>query len=119
MLWINGVRMPNPSEYIWSEQDLSSEASGRNLAGEMLKDVVSRKVKLEFTWPPLSPADASKLLTAATSKIYLQIKYADPKSGGYTTKTMYVGDRTAPLLKYDNTTGAQYWEGIAFNFIEK
>lgn len=111
--------MPMPSSYRWSEYDLSSEASGRNLAGEMLKDLVSRKDKIELEWPPLKPADAATLLTACSAAVYLSITYPSPKTGTEVTKTMYVGDRDGELLKYSLVEGVQYWDGIKFNFIEK
>lgn len=35
------------------------------------------------------------------------------------TKTMYVGDRTAPAYFYDEKAKEVKWQGLKMNFIEK
>lgn len=119
MITIGETTLPSPSSYKWSENDLSSDSSGRNLAGEMLKDLVAKKIKIELEWGPLTKNDASTVLTALASAVYLQVTYPDAKAGADVTKTMYVGDRDSDLLLYHNVNGVEYWTGIRANLIEK
>lgn len=119
MITIGETTLPAPSKFVWSENDLSSESSGRNLAGEMLKDLVAKKTRIELEWGPLSPADAATVLTALSSSVYLEVTYPDAKANENQTKTMYVGDRSSDLLQYKTIGGAQYWTGIKANLIEK
>ena len=119
MITIGSTVLPNPSKFSWAENDLSSDSSGRNLAGEMLKDLVAKKVKIELEWGPLTPTQASIVLTALSADVYLQVTYPDAKAGTNVTKTMYVGDRTSQLLTYKNVGGVEYWNGLAVNLIEK
>ncbi|NSA88904.1 hypothetical protein DZC18_003484 [Clostridium beijerinckii] len=35
------------------------------------------------------------------------------------TKTMYVGDRTAPAYLFDEDSQEMRWKGLKMNFIEK
>ena len=119
MIKIGEVVLPNPAKMTWSEFDLSSEASGRNLEGAMLKDLVARKVKIELEWGLLTPAQATKVLTNVKTALYMQVTYPDPLTGAPTVKTMYAGDRNGELRLYTDDSGAEYWDGIKANFIEK
>lgn len=116
ILTVNSVALPNPSDFTVGISDLSSEESGRTLDGTMIKDVVARKNQLSVKWNTLSWSDTSLILSMVESSINLSVTYPDPKLGTYTTKTFYVGDRTAPAVKLVN--GQEYWQGISFDFIE-
>lgn len=117
ILRIEGIAMPDPMELTVNSFDLSSSESGRTLAGKMNKDIIARKVTLALKWNTLNWSDTSKLLSAVESKVYLQVTYPDPKLGVYTTKEMYVGDRTSPAITLVN--GKEYWQGISFDLIER
>lgn len=119
MIKINNVTIPNPKTMVWGQYDLSSEATSRNLLGEMLKDIVATKVRVDLEWDPLTPAQASAILTAITAGVYMNVTYPDPKAGAEITKVMYVGDRESSALKYSNINGMEYWTGIKFGLIEK
>jgi len=45
------------------------------------------------------------------------VTYPDPQTGANKTISCYVGDRTAPMLMYQNNT--PMWEGLKMNFIQK
>lgn len=119
MITVGSTTLPNPAKMTWGENDLSSEASGRNLQGEMLKDLVAKKVKIEVEWGPLTPAQSNTILTAITASVYLQVTYPDAKAGTNVTKTMYVGDRSSEVLLFKVVGGVQYWSGLKVSFIEK
>lgn len=113
-LYIDGVKVPTPQTYSWSSEDLDSEeGTGRNNAtGEMFRDRVAVKVKLSFTWPPLSVQDTARLLQALDPE-FVEVTYLDAHDGDYATKTFYAGPKSA------NCGHRSQWMGITANLIEK
>jgi hypothetical protein len=115
MISVNGAAISSPSKMSVGIYDVSRSAD-RNAEGDILIDRVAVKRKLEMEWPPLSNASMAALLSAVTA-VFFSVTYPDPMTGASKTITCYVGDRTAPVLKY--TSGVPYWEGLRMNFIEK
>ena len=115
MIKINGVDMPTPKSYEVSINDIDGENSNRDLTGIMYRDRIATKRKLTMEWAPLTQENSSLLLNAVTSTFF-DCTFPDPKEG-ITTKTMYVGDRTVPMLTFIN--GVPRWSGIKMNFIER
>lgn len=116
MLSINGVAIAAPKSFEVAISDLDGE-SNRNANGEMIRDRIGVKRKLTLEWPPLTQSEISTLLTAV-SGVFFTVTYPDPQEG-IVTKTMYVGDRTAPAYFYDTKTKQVKWQGLKMNFIEK
>lgn len=114
MLKINGVAIATPKIYEVTVQDLDGE-SNRNANGDMIRDRIAVKRKINLEWPPLSQSEISTLLNAVSS-VFFTVTFPDPQLG-MITKTMYVGDRTAPAYQYTN--GEAKWSGLKMNFIEK
>ncbi len=114
MLKVNGVAIATPSNYEVTIQDLDGE-SNRNASGNMIRDRIAVKRKINLEWPPLSQGEISTLLNAVSS-VFFTVTFPDPQQG-MITKTMYVGDRTAPAYMYIN--GEVKWSGLKMNFIEK
>ena len=108
------VKVPTPQSYGWSKEDLdSSEGTGRNNAtGEMFRDRVASKVKLSFTWPPLSVADTAFLLQQLEPE-FIVVTYLDAFTGGYATKTFYAGPQSC------SCGNRGHWLGLKANLIEK
>ena len=117
VLQIGGVAVSDPSEMTWTLTDLSSDNSGRNAAGDMLKDRIAQKVKLSCKWAYLSQSDAATLFQKVNTSIFFSVTYPDPLQGTNVTSTFYVGDRTAPMFYYKNSIPG--WKDIAFDFIQK
>jgi hypothetical protein len=92
-----------------------SKSADRNAQGDILIDRVAVKRKLEMEWSALTNAEMSSLLSAVTD-VFFSVTFPDPQTGGNKTITCYVGDRTAPVYKYN---GTPLWEGLRMNFIEK
>ena len=113
---INGVQVTQPAEVQYNRYDLDSEDSFRSLSGEMQRDRVATKVKLECRWNALTASQMAQLLQAMDD-VFFSINYFDPYSGGYTTKTFYVGDRSAPV--YSVAGGKVIFKSFSANFIEK
>jgi len=114
MLKINGVVIATPSVYEITIQDLDGE-SNRNASGDLVRDRITVKRKINLEWPPLTQGQISALLNAASS-VFFTVTFPDPQLG-MITKTMYVGDRTAPAYSYIN--GQVKWQDLKMNFIEK
>lgn len=113
---VDGVRIPIPSKYEWSEEDLSSSATGRTLDGMMHKDVVSIKQYYTLTWDSLSWADAAVLLNAVAGKTRVTFTYLDPrKPEQISSGTFYVGKRDS---NGTNFAAATPWTETKMQFIE-
>lgn len=114
---INGVNVTQPAEVSYNRYDLDSEDSFRSLSGEMQRDRVAVKVKLECRWNALTAQQMSQLLKAMDD-VFFDINYFDPHQGGYVTKTFYVGDRSAPIYSMV-AGGGIVFKSFSANFIEK
>lgn len=117
VLQINGVNVVNPTQLTWTLSDISSDNSGRNSAGSMMKDRIAQKVKLSCQWAFLSQADAATLLQAINTNIFFSVTYPDALQGRTVTNTFYVGDRTVPMFSFQN--GVSGWQNIAFDLIQQ
>lgn len=114
MIKINGVDIATPKGFEVSISDLDGE-SNRNANGDLIRDRIAVKRKINLEWQPLSQLEMQTLLNAVSS-VFFTVTFPDPQSG-MITKTMYVGDRTAPAYQYSN--GEVKWSGLKMNFIEK
>ncbi len=114
MLKINGTEITTPKSIEFDLNDIDGETN-RNAAGEMIRDRIAVKRKLVCEWPPLTQNEISALLSAVAD-VFFTLEYPDAIIG-VTTKTFYVGDRTAPMYTYIN--GVAKWQGLKMNFIEK
>ena len=114
MISINGVQIATPKTYEVTVSDLDWE-SNRNAKGELIRDRIAVKRKLNLEWRPLTQTEIQILLNSV-SDVFFTVTFPDPELG-MITKTMYVGDRTAPAYQYVN--GEVKWQGLKMNFIEK
>ena len=114
MLKVNGTTIKTPKRMSVGIYDVSKSAD-RNAQGDILIDRVAVKRKVECEWGALTNAEMSALLSACTA-VFFSVTFPDPQTGGNKTMICYVGDRTAPVYKYN---GTPLWEGLRMNFIEK
>lgn len=115
MLKINGVVIATPSVFSVDISDVDGETS-RNARGDMIRDRVATKRKLNCEWPALSMGEISTLLQSVKD-VFFTVEYPDPMQGASITKTFYVGDRQMPV--YMIKGGQVVWEGLKMNFIER
>jgi hypothetical protein len=113
---INKQDVPQPAEVTYQRYDLDSEDSFRSLSGEMQRDRITTKVKLDCRWNALN-ADQMKVLLKSMQDVFFEINYFDPLEGQHITKTFYVGDRSAPV--YSIAGGKVIFKSFSANFIEK
>ena len=115
------VSLIDPSSMKMSTYDLDSgEGTGRNQNGEMFRDRVAIKEKLEMTFPPMLRADYGTLLNLVRNDFF-QCRYYSDLQGTVRTVTMYVGDRSMNIyFGYKTSDQANaIVKDISFNFIEK
>lgn len=115
MLKINGVTIADPSDMKVDIADLDGETN-RNAKGELIRDRIAVKRKISLEFPPLNASEMSELLNQVKD-VFFDVTYPDPMTGGVRTSKFYVGDRTAPALRYKN--GQVYWAGLSMNLIER
>lgn len=119
VLQINNTNIADPMTLTWDIYDLDSEeGAGRNQQGEMFRDRVAVKRKINCTWGPMANEEISTLLQAMDD-VFFTLRYPDAHDGGYRTGTFYIGDRSTPLYKWNNEKKQYLWEGLSANFIEK
>lgn len=109
--------VPSPSQdggFQWEREDISDSSAGRTEDGKMHKNRIGSKVAISLSWHNITSADVSKILKAFEPE-YIRVNYLDPEEGDYTTKTFYVGNRTAPL--YNSRLGV--WSNVSFKIIEQ
>lgn len=116
-LVIGGVQVKAPQEFSVGIQDIDGE-SGRDAQGNMYRDRVAVKAKLDCKWGPLSDSEAAVLLTSVKDSFFT-VSYPDPELGGQSTKTFYVGDRTMPSYSWNDKFNAMKWESLSMNFVEQ
>lgn len=114
-LSVNGVVLKTPKKFIASLEDIDSD-SGRNANGDMIRDVITSKRKLDLEWGPLTDSEISTILKAIKEPFF-QATYPDPEEGMIVTKTFYAGSKSTPTYSWHPTLPK--WEGLSVNFIER
>ena len=114
MLIINGVKVVTPKSMSVSISDIDGD-TGRNANGTIVRDRVAIKRKIELEWGMLTQAEISQLLNAVSS-VFFNVTFIDPQQG-QVTKTMYVGDRSAPVFSFNEKF--KPWSGLKMNLIEQ
>ena len=85
MIKINGVAIATPKIYEATVSDLDGE-SNRNAAGQLIRDRIAVKRKLNLEWGPLSQSEIAPILNAV-SGVFFTVTFPDPQLG-VITKTM-------------------------------
>ncbi len=115
------VSLPDPQSMKINNYDLDSgDGTGRNQNGELLRDRVAVKEKLEITFPPMWRADYQSIL-AMVKDTFFTVKYYSDYYGCVREATMYVGDRQVQLYyMQDQQNPSMGWtNAISMNFIER
>lgn len=121
MLTVNGTAIvPDPSAMTWGLQDISSEDAGRvhDAGNTMYKMRTSQKRKLQLTWTLLTAAQVSGILRAFNAE-YFEVRYWDAMDNGWSTRTFYAGDRTAPVKWFGLSRKGTRYATLSFDIIER
>jgi hypothetical protein len=116
LLTINLTAVKTPSKLQVDISDIDGEST-RNANGNLIRDRIGTKRKLNCEFPPMSQSDMATLL-GAVSDVFFEVTYQDPILG-VTTKTFYVGDRNSPMYRFGNGTTDLLWESLKMNFVEQ
>lgn len=100
----------------WSESDIHSDDSGRDLSGTMHVTVIGTKTTLSISCRALNQTNATALLKVIKGAPPLSVTYDDPVTGSPRTMNCYIGDRNCEFLM--QCRGAIWWKNIKFDLIE-
>lgn len=104
LVTVAGVALPEPSEYSASTSTLVD--SGRNVSGYVIGSVIRNDVaKVELKWRYLTARQWANVLSLFTNNFYNQVTFFNQATASYTTRQMYVGDRSAGMWRRHPTTG--------------
>lgn len=101
----------------WQREDVDGPNAGRMLDGELRRERIATKRRLDITCRPLSLSECSTVLTAIMPE-FVTVTYTDPQLGEDVTKTMYSNNNPATFLMI-RPDGSEWWTGITFPLIEK
>lgn len=103
MFKINGVDIKTPRKFDVGYQDIDADSSGRNAAGDMVRDRLTRKVKIDIEWGPMSDFEISYILSRILGTFF-SVTYHDPLENRVLEKTFYAGDRTMGTYSWSENT---------------
>lgn len=102
---IGGFEFPEPSSYSATTSTIVDSA--RNVSGYVVGAVVRHDVaKVELSWKYLTAEQWATILSLFTNSFYNDVNFLNQATNGYTTRTMYVSDRTAGMWRRHPETGA-------------
>jgi hypothetical protein len=112
---INNVETKTPATMKLTLSDIDGE-SYRNAKGEIIRDRIAVKRKLDLEWSALTTAEISALLSKVTATFF-DVTYLDALTGKEETKKFYVSERSAPV--YSLVNGKELLSGLSMSFVEK
>lgn len=97
--------LPEPSTYSGTTSTIVDSA--RNVEGKLIGTVVRSDVaKIEMTWRYLTAEQWAEMLSKFTTNFINEIKFLNQATNTYTTREMYISDRTAGMWRRNPDTGA-------------
>lgn len=117
MIKINGITIRAPKSMSVTISDVDSPSTTRNAKGDLVRDRVNIKRKIDLDFPPMKQSEMQTLLSAVQDQFFT-VEFLDPQLG-VITRTMYVGDRSSPLYRHGNGTTDVLWENVKFNLVER
>lgn len=100
----------------WQRSDVDGASAGRDLNGDLRRNRMATKRRLDITCRPLKAEEAALVLTAIMPE-WVTVHYTDPQAGEV-TKTMYANNHPASYLMLAEN-GQEWWDGISFPLIER
>lgn len=116
---IGGYDFPEPSAYVGTTATIVDSA--RNVNGRVVGAVVRNDVaKVEVTWKYLTATQWATILSLFNNSFYNDVRFYNQATASYTTRTMYVGDRTsAGMWRRDPKTGEVLgWTNCTLSLVE-
>ena len=115
---IGGFDFPEPSTYNATTSTIVDSA--RNVSGYVVGSVVRNDVaKVELSWKYLTAQQWASILSLFTRSFYNEVTFYNQATAGYTTRTMYVSDKTAGMWRRDPATGDVLgWTACSLSLVE-
>lgn len=101
----------------WQRSDVDGEGAGRTLDGNLRRNRVATKIRLDITCRPLTASEAAIVLSAIMPE-WVTVVYTDPQAGTELSKKMYANNNPATYA-IKRKDGTEWWSGIAFPLIEE
>ena len=118
LVTVNGVELPEPSSYEGTTSTIVD--SGRNVQGKVVGAVVRNDVaKVTMSWNYLTAKQWATILSLFTANFYCSVRFYNQATAGYTTRQMYVSDRTAGMWRRSPNNGSiMGWIGAKLSLVE-
>lgn len=118
LVTVAGRELPEPSEYSASTSTLVDSA--RNVSGYVIGAVIRSDVaKVELKWRYLTVEQWANVLSLFTNNFYNSVTFFNQSTGAYTTREMYVGDRSAGMWRRHPSTGeVMGWLDCSLSLVE-
>ena len=118
LVTVNGRALPEPATYSASTSTLVDSA--RNVNGIMVGSVVRSGVaKIELSWRYLTAEQWANVIGPFDENFICSVRFFNQTTADYTTRQMYVSDRTASMFRRDPTTGrVMGWVDLKLSLIE-
>lgn len=118
LVTVNGVALPEPSSYEGTTSTIVD--SGRNVQGKVVGSVVRHDVaKVTMSWNYLTAKQWATILSLFTTNFYCSVRFYNQTTAGYTTRQMYVSDRTAGMWRRSPINGnVMGWTGAKLSLVE-
>lgn len=100
----------------WSRNDVDGPTAGRNMAGNMIRDRVGTKIRMDISCRPLKDSEHKNLMQLLMPE-FVSVYYDDPVYGTG-TKVMYANNHASEycILRPNDD---EYWHNVSFPLIER
>lgn len=118
LVTVAGVALPEPSEYSASTSTLVDSA--RNVSGYVIGSVIRNDVaKVELKWRYLTAQQWASILSLFTNSFYNSVTFYNQATATYTTRQMYVSDRSAGMWRRHPENGTVMgWTDCSLSLVE-
>lgn len=118
LVTVAGNALPEPSEY--SAQTSTIVDSGRNVSGVVIGSVIRSDVaKIELKWRYLTVDQWANVLSLFTNNFYNSVTFFNQATGEYTTRNMYVSDRSSGMWRRHPVNGeVMGWTECSLSLVE-
>lgn len=118
LVTIAGYELPEPSTY--SANTATLVDSARNVQGVVIGSVIRNDVaKVELSWRYLTVEQWARILSLFNKSFYNSVTFFNQSTGTYTTRQMYVSDRTAGIWRrHPVTKEVMGWTECRISLIE-
>lgn len=118
LVTVNGIDLPEPSSYSATTSTIVD--SGRNVQGKVVGAVVRNDVaKVAMKWNYLTAQQWASVISPFTQNFYCTVRFYNQATASYSTRQMYVSDRTAGMWRRSPSTGnVMGWTDCSLSLVE-